>query len=140
MTPITLLPTTSTIEQIDIQGDPVKAGAWYGIPSGQHTIAIYVQNFTGRIYIEGTLSNDPSYATWFPIDPGTGQDYVEFPLTPNAATSIRGGDNGVYGFTFTANALWLRARVERAYYLTSSDLTSDEIAALGSVRKIMMCV
>lgn len=140
MTPITLLPTTSTIEQLDIQGDPVKAGAWYGIPSGLHTIAIYLQNFTGRIYIEGSLSSDPNNATWFPIDPGTGTDYVEFPLNSYAATSIRGGDNGVYGFTFTANVVWLRARVERAYYLTSSNLAADKIAALGSIRKIMMCV
>lgn len=140
MTPITLLPTTSTIEEIDIQGEPVKAGSWYGIPTGQHTVAIYVQNFTGRVYIEGSISNNISNATWFPIDPGTGETYVEFPRIPNAATSIRGGDNGVYGFTFTANVLWLRARVERSYYLRSSDLTTDEMISLGSVRKIMMCL
>lgn len=140
MTPITLLPTTSTFEQIDIQGDPVKAGAWYGIPDGLHTIAIYVQNFIGRIYVEGSISADTRNAVWFPIKLGTDTDYIEFPQNPKNNTSIRGGDNGVVGATFTVNALWLRARVERAYYLTSTDLTPDAISQFGSVRKIMMCV
>ena len=139
MTPIVLLPTTSTYEDIDIVGDAVKAGGWYGIPDGIHTIAIYVQNFTGRVFIEGTLSVDGT-GPWFPIDPGTGNSYVEFPRIPNAASSIRGGDNGVFGFTTTVNAVWLRARVIRSYAYRDPNMTPDQISMLGSVRHILVCL
>lgn len=134
----TLLPTTSTIEKVDIQGEPIKAAGWYGISSGLHTVAVYVQNFTGRIFIEGTLSDNPYDAIWFNIDPGTGVGYLQFPIIPSAPSSIRGGDNGVQGFTFKANALWIRARVERSYFLPNRDLNETEMVSLGAIRKILV--
>ena len=137
MTPVVLLPTTSTYDTEDIIGDPVKASSWYGIPGGIHTIAVYVQNFSGILSIEGSLSLDGK-GPWFPLKI-EGNDYMEFPRNPKAATSIRGGDTGVVGVTIQANVVFLRARVSRSY-LSKTKLTPEQVTFLGSIRHILICM
>lgn len=138
MTPIVLFDSTSMEEKIDYQGEPVKASSWYGL-SGLHTIAIYYQNFIGRVSFEGTLSKDIDESTiWFPIKTPNGY-YVEFPQNPKAQTSVNGGDTGVYGFTFKANVMWIRARVDRSYYMPETTQYPNR-SHYGAVRKIMMAL
>ena len=134
----TLLETTSTEEQLNYVGKPIRAAGWYGYTQCLQTIAVFISNFTGRIFIEGTLNNDPNQTTdWFPIQLN-GSDYLEFPNNPIVGNSIFDGDTGVYGYTFRSNLLYIRARVFRSYFITDP-VTPDQIMQLGAVQKIDLC-
>lgn len=131
-----LLGPTNLVEQPDFVGDPVRAAGWYGLPEGLHTVAIYTRNFTGRVFIEGSLSMDPNCCDWFPIKLSQCQ-YIEYPKNPLAIQSPYDGDTMVDGYTFRSNVLWLRARVWRSYFLTNP-LNPSEIDTLGSISKIVV--
>ena len=134
----TLFETTSTEEELDYVGDAIRSAGWYGYTQCVQTISIFLSNFTGRIFIEGTLSNDPYQTTeWFPIMLN-GSDYLEFPENPIANNSVYDGDTGVYGYTFKTNVLYIRARVFRSYMMTQP-VTPDQILQLGAVKKIDIC-
>lgn len=130
---VVLLPSSQG--QINMVGLPEKADGWYGYNDGLHTVAVYVQNFTGRVFIEASISLEPTENDWFPI-PLTPTTYVEYPKNPYDPTGEMGGDSGVEAFTFKANILWLRARVDRSYM----DIQTDEqsVSMVGIVRKIVL--
>lgn len=50
--------------------DSVRADSFYGFTDGLHTVAIYMNNFTGRFFIEGTLATTPTADDWFTINIG----------------------------------------------------------------------
>ena len=137
MSSVTLLGSSQM--QKDMTGDPIKADGWYGYPDGLHTIAIVLANFIGRIYIEGTLSSNPSDCDWFPIKlhPNQTNYYLEFPIDPNSVNEYNGGDSGVFSYTFKVFCLYLRARVERSYFINLTTQPS-EIELLGQVRQILL--
>lgn len=133
-TEILLENTNGSLEKI---GEPVRADGWYGHIDGLYTLAIYIVNFTGRIAIEGSISVDPSDDDWFPIKIN-GCNYLQYPMNESFPTDFNGsGDTGVFGFTFKANLVWIRARVVRDY-LDVSENDLDEIANLGIVNKILI--
>ena len=90
----------------------VDAAADKNYTTGLHTIAIYTDNFTGSVYVEGTLQENPVGSDFFPI-------------------AIRGSNNyktytnstGIEPFNFKANVRKLR------FYYT---------ATAGSVTKILV--
>ena len=135
---------TSVQEQLDYVGVPVRADGWYGYPDGLHTVAIYVQNFVGRVYIEGSLSIQPTDCDWFAIRLIHDAEYIQYPINPNNPSSVFVGgasavygDTSVLGFTFKANILWIRARVHRTYVFEPT-LSPDRIGMLGNVTKIVL--
>ena len=85
----------STEGQINVTGMPVKAAGYYGSGVNFYTFAVYLDDFSGNIYIQGSLANDPSCcngleADWFDINLtgltqySTGTNYLEFvPHTPD---------------------------------------------------------
>ena len=137
MSSVTMLGSSQM--QIDMTGDPIRADGWYGYPDGLHTIAIYLRNFIGRIFIEGTLESNPTECDWFPIKLHEHQKehYIEYPLEPYNETGYDGGDSGIYSYTFKTNVLYLRARVWRTYFISPA-LDSEQIELLGQVSKIML--
>ena len=46
----------------NFEGPPVEASGYYGVTSGDHSIAMSVHSFVGRIYLYGTLENSPEEA------------------------------------------------------------------------------
>ena len=96
----TMLQNTGT--NLNVTGDAVPGDSYYGYTDGIHTVAVYGQDFSGRIKIQGTLSSAPSESDWFDIllSGIPYKDYKNF--------------TGVEGFTFTANLVFLRAIVDRA--------------------------
>jgi len=87
-------------------GDPIQvfkvAGPYEGAAqrdnrSGQHTVAVYMENFSGQFWIEASLENNSPSAQsdWFPV---TDQVFNEF--------------TGVKGFQFIGSYMWIRV-----YYL-----------------------
>lgn len=127
--------------QIDMTGEPVRSVGWYGIPDGLHTIAIYLDNFIGRIFVEGTLASNPSECDWFPIKlhEHQKQPYIQFPLDKNNPSGVNGGDTGIYSYTFKCNILYLRVRIWRSYFINPL-IPSEQIEQLGQVNKILLSI
>lgn len=67
--------------------------------SGQQTIAIYANNFSGTVKIEASLENSPptDRSQWFDVQLSNGSDRVEF-------ISF----TGLQAFTFVGSYMWLR--------------------------------
>jgi hypothetical protein len=119
-----------------LTGEATRADGWYGYTDGKHTIAVYLNDFRGRIWVEASLATNPTEADWFPIHLGDTAPYLQFPKNPQHPTG-HSGDTGVEGFTFTANVIWLRARVDRSYIQPQPN-TPDEISQYGVVNKILL--
>ena len=115
---ITLLPGTGT--NLDVIGAAVPGDSYYGYTDGLHTVAVYGENLTGRVRIQGTLATTPTEEDWFNvlIYGMPFKDYSEF-------TSVE-------GFTFTANLVFLRATLDR----TSLGVT--DVATAGYIEKIYL--
>ncbi|MDA9993229.1 hypothetical protein N9E09_01040 [bacterium] len=115
---ITLLPNSGT--NLDLIGEAVPGDSYYGFTDGLHTIAIYGQDLTGRVKIQGTLATNPTDEDWFNvlIDGLPFKDYNEF--------------TGVEGYTFTANLVFLRAILDR------TSLGQTDISTVGYIDKIYL--
>lgn len=138
MQSITLLDTTSG--KINVTGQPQKGAGYSNTIGNNHTISIGLNNFTGRIYIEGTLSTDPKEEDWVPIPLINNNPYIQFPkniLKPVGDMSAYGqatGDSGNFAYSFTGNFIWLRARVDRTY-ISPPPVNANLV---GSVIKILL--
>ena len=115
---ITLLPNSGT--NLDLIGEAVPGDSYYGFTDGLHTIAIYGQDLTGRVKIQGTLATNPTDEDWFNvlIDGLPFKDYNKF--------------TGVEGYTFTANLVFLRAILDR------TSLGQTDISTVGYIDKIYL--
>jgi hypothetical protein len=129
-------------ELIDWIGQPVKAAGFYGPTSGIHTLAIKTVNFTGTIFIDGTLSTNPAETDWFPIliNGAAGLVFAkDFDTPPDGWITIGYyGTTKCLGFTFTCNCIYIRARIIRNYVI-SPYATGYQIATYGSVDTIKLC-
>jgi hypothetical protein len=68
--------------------------------SGTHTIAVYTTNWSGRIWVEGSLTNDaPLPSEWFSIPLSDTTAWFDFTEHNNV---------GVKLINFTMNLYWLR--------------------------------
>lgn len=114
----TLLPNTGT--NLDLTGDAVPGDSYYGYTDGIHTVAIYGQNLSGRVKVQGTLATSPTENDWFDIliSGLPYKDYSNF--------------TGVEGFTFTANLVFLRATLDR----TALGIT--DVTTAGYIEKIYL--
>jgi hypothetical protein len=104
-TTLQLLPTTTygtpsgnyDGSSLDFNGDRQQAANYYGGFGGLQTIAYYLTNFEGKIYIEASLDSDPTEETdWFLVNE---YDTASTQVTENFARNI------------TGNFTWIRARV-----------------------------
>lgn len=114
----TLMSNSGT--NLDVTGDAVPGDSYYGYTDGIHTVAVYGQDLTGRIKIQGTLATQPTEDDWFDILLAgiPYKDYTNF--------------TGVEGFTFTANLVFLRAVLDR------SALGITDVTTAGWVEKIYL--
>lgn len=93
---------------------PVKANAQYGLIQGLSTIALYFDNFVGRVQLQGCLSNDaPTDAEnykWFIIELSDSSCTCSKSYIENDKTST--GENiplsGIDAYNFKGNYMWLR--------------------------------
>ena len=119
MQSVTLLDTTSGV--INVTGTPQRGAGYNNSIGNNHTVSFSLNNFVGRIYIEGTLVENPTDADWVPIPLYNSLPYVQYPLNPAkpvgnlSATGDAIGDTGNFVYNFTGNFIWIRARVDRTY-------------------------
>jgi len=129
---IILLNTTAGT--INVTGDKQKAAGYSNSIGNSHTVSITLNNFTGRVWIEGSLASDPTDSDWFPIPIGNGVPYAQFPVNPAAPTSYITGDSGTFVYSFSGNFIWVRARVDRTYLIPPP----VDPFLVGSVMRIWM--
>lgn len=97
---ILLLPQTT---ETFIISDKKRAAGYYGYSSGLHTISISINDFIGRIYIQGSLVDNPTENDWFNIKVND-DDYIEY-------NNITKTDS----YSFNINMLWIRIKVDKLY-------------------------
>ena len=93
----------STGTQFNVTSDKVRGDSFYGFTDGLHTIAFYLSGFIGKIYLEGTLSSEPTATDWFIIN----LDGATAELTSSSATTA------TIARTFEGNFVYLRVRIDR---------------------------
>lgn len=104
----------STSGKINVTGQRQKGAGWNNSVGNNHTVSMALSNFTGRIYIQGSISANPTDLDWFDIPIGKGTAYVQHPLDPALPTGET-GDTGTYAYSFSGNYIWIRARIDRTY-------------------------
>lgn len=132
-TSVTLL---SNQNELSYVGDKVKADGYYGKSDGVHTVSATLTNFQGRIHLEGTLALDPTDSDWFPIYLTSGNSFREYPVTSVPSGSNALGDTTTEAWTFRANLVWLRARVDRTALVPTP--AQYESSLHGTVDKILL--
>lgn len=111
----------------NMTGDPVRGDGWYGHSDGLHTISIHFENFTGKLWIEASLANDPTDDDWFPIY----LNYSDCYLIAEQETSVQ-------AFSFEGNFTYIRARIDRSYLVPEPNMTIDVSTMYGSISKILL--
>jgi hypothetical protein len=132
-TSVTLL---SNQNELSYAGDKIKADGYYGKSDGVHTVSATLTNFQGRIHLEGTLALDPTDSDWFPIYLTSGNSFREYPVTSVPSGSNALGDTVTEAWTFRANLVWLRARVDRTALVPAP--TQYDSSLHGTVDKILL--
>lgn len=107
---LTLLPNCSG--KVSFEGEPVKAIGYYSNDTNDrlNTVSIHTTNFTGRIYIYGTLKVNPSENDWVMIPLTEETPYLEFNHLPILNECIDNTYINIKG-AYT----WLKAKMDRDY-------------------------
>lgn len=92
--------------QMSYTGESIKADGYYGYTDGLHTIAVKLNGFYGRVYIEATLEVEPTSDDWFPLQLSGNTDYLDYGSSGTTTT---------LGRSFAGNFVYLRARVDRSH-------------------------
>jgi len=73
---------------------------------GLHTVAVYLDNYAGKFFIQGSLEETPSPndSDWFDIQLTATTPFFEFGNTPLPNDTF----TGIEAFTFTASVRWVR--------------------------------
>ena len=121
MSRTTTIIDASTGTNFNFTSPEVRGDAFYGYTDGLHTIALYFVDFTGKVYLEGTLANAPASTDWFPISIQPPTDYMQ--LTSHT---------GVVARTFQGNFMFMRVRIDRDY-LTPSNNNSLQHGQISQV-------
>tara|TARA_B100001778_G_scaffold315352_1_gene301375 strand:- start:2327 stop:2710 length:384 start_codon:yes stop_codon:yes gene_type:complete len=111
---------------LNYTGSEAKGDGYYGSGDGVHTVAFYLQNYLGRIHLEGSLATTPTASDWFAIKIGASTDYVEYTSQTTET----------FASTVIGNFVWLRARVDRSAVAGSP--TVYVIADHGQVEKVLL--
>lgn len=123
---------TSTTNHLNVTGSAIKAAGYYGYSLGLHTISWKLKDFIGRVFVEGSLVSNPTENDWFPIFLSGQNAYTQYPIDPDFPSGLNGGDSGVDAYTFQANLVWLRIRIDRSY------LTNPNVNMVGSIENALL--
>lgn len=81
------------------QSDMLPGDAQLGFSDGLHTFALYLNHFTGKVWVEGSLEE---------CAPATAEDWFLIHLTPNTFELCLYDACGIEPFNFEANVSWVR--------------------------------
>lgn len=126
-----LLALTSTAGQLNVTGNTLKAPSFYAYSNNLIAISWFVKDFTGRIYVEGSLASTPLLSDWFPISINNSL-YTQYPKDPLHPSGDLGGDTTTDYYQVSSNVLWIRIRLDRSY------LVNPNPSLLGSIQKALI--
>lgn len=106
-------------------GEKFRGDGYYGFNDGLHTVSFHVKQFTGRIYLQATLMDDPTEDDWFNISLMVDQEFLQW-----------GNETETLGVTFIGNFVFLRARVDRSYLVDQN----YDVATHGVVDKVVLMI
>lgn len=141
---------SSTKKEENVTGEAVRAGGFYGLTHGNHTVQVTVNNFTGGFGVQGTLSLDPKEEDWFWVKLTPTQDlntelfqkYPKDPHNPTGSNSINTnhvGDTITESFLLKGNFTFLRAVVTRDYIEPKVTQEADGTWEYGQVDRVLLC-
>lgn len=90
--------------ELSYTSNPIKGDGYYGFADGLHTMSFHVSSFTGKIFVEATLMEQPTADDWFLISLENETDYLEF-----------NGQTKTVGTSFQGNFVYVRVRIDRDY-------------------------
>lgn len=76
-----------------------------------YTASVNVEEFSGRVYLQGTLAKHPASADWFNIKIND-KRYIDYPINPAEPRGIA-GDTAIDKFNFAGNFLHIRAVIDK---------------------------
>jgi hypothetical protein len=115
---------TNTAE-MSYTGVEARGDGFYGYGDGLHTVSFHVNDFTGRIWLQATLTENPTEADWFNIALTVSKDYLQYD-----ASSL------TQGITFTGNFVYVRAYIDRTYLVDQNYVVSTH----GVINKIVLMI
>ena len=79
-----------------------------------HTIAIYLNNFTGRLYIQGSLTESVSEVDddWFDINPDGYSNWINFDSA-----------SGIESYNFICKIIWIRFFIQPRPVINKGGIT-----------------
>ena len=128
-----ILVQSSTGSEMNITTDKVEGDGFYGYSDGIHTFAVSYSAFKGRVYVQASLSLDPTDDDWFNIQVPGGRTpelggYKQLP------TSGTDGFTGVEAYTIEGNFTYLRVVIDRSYLGDGTTYSTD----YGSINYIRL--
>lgn len=120
----TLLSDTGT--NLEVTGNKVQADGFRNLTDGLHTVGFYLNDFVGRLIIQGTLVLDPQEEDWVSLTlEGESNAYIQFDaISPGEGLIVR---------NFTGNFVFVRAVVTRSHISPEPDPST-----VGSVSKALL--
>jgi hypothetical protein len=102
-------------------GPATRADGYYGFADGMHTVAFYLKNFKGNLYIEASLSDEPKESDWFPVGIGANTDFYQ----------VETPETRVEAFNIVGNFVFLRAKIQRSHL-------GQPVSALGTCERVVL--
>lgn len=121
----------NTQQQVNVTGPTRKAAGYYGSGKNLHTIAVYANDFSGRVTVQATLASNPCEDDWFYVNLNGYLNFYEFPYDSTKPVGER-GVTSVQSFTFDGNFVYIRALVDRTY------LPDYQTMNYGQLEKILL--
>lgn len=106
-------------------GDKHRGDGYYGFNDGLHTVSFHVKQFTGRIFLQATLMDNPTEEDWFNISLMVDQEFLQWD-----------NETETLGVTFIGNFVYIRAVVDRSYLVDQNYSPSTH----GTVDKIVLMI
>lgn len=128
-----ILVQSSTGSEMHVTTDKVEGDGYYGYSDGIHTFAVSYNAFKGRLYVQGSLSLEPTETDWFNLQVPGGRTpeqggYKNFPVTGTE------GFTGVEAYTIEGNFTYLRVVIDRSALGDGTTYSTD----YGSINYIRL--
>ena len=111
--------------EMSYTGEAARGDGFYGFNDGLHTASFHVKQFTGRIWLQATIVEEPQESDWFNIDLMIDQPFLQWD-----------NETETLGVTFIGNFVYIRAKVDRSY-LVNQDYSPS---VHGIVDKISLMI
>jgi hypothetical protein len=107
-------PNTGTTALI-YASNPIKGDGYFGGSDGFHTVQVDINQFIGKIEMQGSLASAPQESDWFSVVLGTNTMSIDTTglLTEESISSVEysTATTNIKSYNFTGNYVWVRAKV-----------------------------